>query len=40
MGKVFEDYFIELQSDMVAISVEYVNEKADYIYMPLMRQTY
>ena len=33
MGKVFEDYFTELQADMVLISLEYVNKKADEIYI-------
>ena len=33
MGKVFEDYFSELQADMVSICLEYVLEKADMIYI-------
>src|SRR5699024_8310343 len=33
MVKVFEDYFSELQSDMVAVCLEYVNHKADHIYI-------
>lgn len=33
MGKVFEDYFSELQADMVSICLEYVNDKADYIFI-------
>lgn len=31
--KVFEDYFSELQSDMVAICLEYVENKADEIFI-------
>ncbi|MFC0186695.1 DUF600 domain-containing protein [Fictibacillus aquaticus] len=31
--KVFEDYFSELQADMVAICLEYVEEKADDIFI-------
>ncbi|GKV56653.1 hypothetical protein NCCP2222_26000 [Sporosarcina sp. NCCP-2222] len=31
--KVFEDYVSELQSDMVAICLEYVENKADEIYI-------
>ena len=31
--KVFEDYFSELQTDMVAICLEYVENKADEIYI-------
>jgi hypothetical protein len=33
MEKVFEDYFSEYQSDMVAICLEYVDNKADDIYI-------
>ncbi len=33
MIKVFEDYFSELQSDMVSICLEYVENKADKIYI-------
>jgi hypothetical protein len=33
MGKVFEDYFSELQADMVSLCLEYVNKKADDIYI-------
>lgn len=33
MGKVFEDYFSELQADMVSLCLEYVNKKADEIYI-------
>jgi hypothetical protein len=33
MEKVFEDYFSELQADMVSICLEYVNKKADVIYI-------
>ncbi len=33
MGKEFESYFTELQTDMVAICLEYVNHKADNIYI-------
>lgn len=31
--KVFEDYFMEIQSDMVSICLEYVENKADKIYI-------
>ena len=33
MNKVFEDYFSELQVDMVSICLEYVEKKADRIYI-------
>jgi hypothetical protein len=33
MGKVFEDYFSEFQADMVSICLEYVNDRADKIYI-------
>lgn len=33
MNKVFEDYFSELQADMVSICLEYVANKADKIYI-------
>jgi vacuolar-type H+-ATPase subunit F/Vma7 len=33
MTKVFEDYFSELQADMVSICLEYVNNKADKIFI-------
>lgn len=33
MGKVFEDYFSELQADMVSICLEYVFERANKIYI-------
>ena len=33
MSKVFEDYFSELQADMVSICLEYVNDRADKIYI-------
>jgi len=33
MGKVFEDYFSELQADMVAICLEYVENRAEKIYI-------
>ena len=33
MAKVFEDYFSELQTDMVAICMEYSEHKADDIYI-------
>lgn len=33
MPKVFEDYFSELQADMVSICLEYVNNKADMIFI-------
>lgn len=31
--KVFEDYFTEIQSDMVSVCLEYCYEKADVIYI-------
>ncbi len=31
--KLFEDYFSELQADMVSICLEYVNEQAEEIYI-------
>ncbi len=33
MMKVFEDYFSELQTDMVATCLEYVDNKADEIFI-------
>lgn len=33
MSKVFEDYFSELQADIVSICLEYVNNRADVIYI-------
>src|SRR5699024_11951761 len=33
MDKQFEDYFSELQADMVTISLEYVDYQADMIYI-------
>lgn len=33
MEKVFEDYFSEFQSDLVSLCLEYVNKKADKIYI-------
>ncbi|MDG5471395.1 DUF600 domain-containing protein [Jeotgalibacillus sp. ET6] len=33
MNKVFEDYFSELQADMVAICLEYVENEAEDIYI-------
>ncbi len=33
MGKVFEDYFSELQADMVSVCLEYVFERANKIYI-------
>lgn len=31
--KIFEDYFTEVQADMVSICLEYVKNKADKIYI-------
>ena len=31
--KIFEDYFTEVQADMVSICLEYVENKADKIYI-------
>ena len=33
MEKVFEDYFSELQADMVSICLEYVEKRAEIIYI-------
>jgi hypothetical protein len=33
MDKVFEDYFSELQADMVSICLEYASDRADKIYI-------
>ncbi len=33
MGKIFEDYFSEYQADLVSLCLEYVNKKADKIYI-------
>ena len=33
MKKVFEDYFSELQADMVSICLEYVKDRAEKIYI-------
>ncbi|MEK3905358.1 MULTISPECIES: DUF600 domain-containing protein [unclassified Paenibacillus] len=33
MAKVFEDYFSELQADMVSTCIEYVNNRADMIFI-------
>lgn len=33
MSKVFEDYFSELQADMVSICLEYVENRAEKIYI-------
>jgi hypothetical protein len=33
MEKVFEDYFSELQADMVSVCLEYVEKHADLIYI-------
>ncbi|MFS0763829.1 DUF600 domain-containing protein [Peribacillus phoenicis] len=33
LGKEFEDYFSELQTDLVAICLEFVDKKADEIYI-------
>lgn len=33
MAKTFEDYFTELQADMVDICLEYVEDKAEKIYI-------
>jgi len=33
MKKVFEDYFSELQADMVSICMEYVENRAEMIYI-------
>jgi hypothetical protein len=33
LSKVFEDYFSELQADMVAICLEYCDKKADKVFI-------
>lgn len=33
MGKVFEDYFTELQTDMISICLEYAEDRAEKIYI-------
>ena len=33
MSKVFEDYFSELQADMVSICLEYVENRAQKIFI-------
>ena len=33
MSKVFEDYFSELQADMVSIAVEYVENQAEQVFV-------
>ncbi|KZE69569.1 hypothetical protein AV545_22125 [Paenibacillus jamilae] len=33
MTKIFEDFFSELQADMVSICLEYVSDRADKIYI-------
>lgn len=33
MEKVFEDYFSEIQADMVSVCLEYASNKADKIYI-------
>ena len=33
MSKVFEDYFSELQADMGSIAVEYVENKAEQVFV-------
>lgn len=33
MGKVFEDYFSELQTDMISICLEYAEDRAEKIYI-------
>jgi hypothetical protein len=33
MSKVFEDFFSELQADMVSICLEYVHDRAEVIYI-------
>ena len=39
MGKVFEDYFSELQTDMVEICLEYVKtERRRFIFTGLLKE--
>lgn len=33
MTKIFEDFFSEYQADMVSICLEYVDDKADKIWL-------
>ena len=41
MTKIYEEFFSEYQADMVSFCLEYVNEKADtvYIYCAMTRMT-
>lgn len=32
IGKVFEDYFTELQTDMISICLEYAEDRAEKIF--------
>lgn len=38
MAKVFEDYFSEIQADMVYACMDYVNGKADKVYIYASRE--
>ena len=33
MGNKFEDYFMNIQTDMIGICLEYVDERADLIFI-------
>ena len=33
MGKVFEDYFSEIQKDMLSVCLEYANNKVDKVFV-------
>lgn len=38
MRKIFEDYFSEYQADMVSICLEYVDHRADMVYIYCSRE--
>ena len=38
MAKVFEDYFSEIQADMVYACMDYVDGKADKVYIYASRE--
>ena len=37
MTKIFEDEFMEVQSDMVSLCLEYIESKADNIYIFMLQ---
>ena len=38
MRKIFEDYFSEYQADMVSVCLEYVDHRADTVYIYCSRE--